>query len=166
MFPKKLIRSTQGFTLLEIGVVLFILVVLAGMAIPMTSSLIAEERLRQDVRELQLYARTARRLAISESRPYEILFTENGFLLEPYLTGEKAREKEVVRSHAVGSNASYVVQRWGAREFGKPVEESWIFQPDGLCEPIRVHFQSGKGWMEFAFSPLTARAQEETYYFP
>jgi len=35
----------------------------------------------------------------------------------------------------------------------------------GICEPIRVHFQSGTGWIEFAFNPLTATVRDEAYFF-
>ncbi|MGB8354688.1 MAG: prepilin-type N-terminal cleavage/methylation domain-containing protein [Chthoniobacteraceae bacterium] len=157
-------RRAGGFTLLEMSLVLFILLLIAGVAIPLTSGLIAEERLRQHARELLLYARTARRLAVTENRPYEIHFAEKAFLLEPYLTSEN-RQGDVVSNHTLASDTSYSVQRWGEKEFGKPDDESWIFQPSGICEPIRVHFQNDKNWIEFGFNPLTGRAQEETYHF-
>ncbi|MGB8354956.1 MAG: hypothetical protein WCD79_13760 [Chthoniobacteraceae bacterium] len=147
------------------GLVLFILLLIAGIAIPVTSSLLAEERLRQHANALLLFARTARRLAVSEDRPYEILFTGKSFLLEPYLP-VKVPHADVVDSHTMASGMSYAVQRFGDKEFGKPEDESWIFQPTGLCEPIRIHFQNGKDWIEFTINPLTARAGEETYHFP
>ena len=164
MTSKKHRQQLGGFTLLEMSLVLFILLLIAGIAIPMTSGLIAEEQLRQHANELLLYARTARRLAISENRPYEIRFLEKAFLLQPYLVIEDS-QRDVISSHTVSSDTRYAVQRWGEKEFGKPEDESWIFQPSGICEPLRVHFQSGKNWIEFAFNPLTGRAQEETYYF-
>lgn len=154
----------RGFTLLEIGIVLFILMMLVGIAIPMISSLIAEERLREHARALLLYARTARRLAVSENRPYEILFSEHGFLLQPHLAAGTGNG-DVVSSHDLGKEDTYSLERWGDEEFTKPVDQTWIFQPEGICEPIRVHFQDRKNWIEIGFNPLTARAQEETYSF-
>ena len=165
MFHNKPSRSDQGFTLLEMGLVLFILLIIAGMAIPMTTGMIAQERLKGQARELQDYASSARKLAVTENRPYEILLTDKGFSLERYLTGEKAKV-DVVRSKKLASNVSYTVQRWGEKGFGKPARESWVFQPDGLCEPIRVHFESKGGWVEYTFNPLTARPRDESYYFP
>lgn len=159
------IQSSRGFTLLEMGLVLFILLLIAGVAIPATSGLITEEQLRQHSNELLLYARTARRLAVSENRPYEIRFAEKSFSLEPYLTGEN-RNPDVVSDHELTSGVSYAVQRWNEKELGKPEDQSWIFQPSGICEPIRVRFQNGRNWIEIAINPLTARAQEETYHFP
>jgi len=164
MLSQKYKRDPGGFTLLEMSMVLFILLLLIGAAIPMTSGLIAEERLRRHANELLLYARTARRLAVSENRPYEIRFAEKMFLLEPYLVAGNSKG-EVVSSHALTSDTLYGVQRWGEKEFGKPDDESWVFQPSGICEPIRVHFQNGKNWLEFGFNPLTGRSQEETYFF-
>lgn len=144
---------------------LFILLLIAGIAIPTTSSLIAEERLRQNTRELQLYARTARRLAMSENQPYEIRLSGRFFLLEPY-GADKALKKNVLRTSKLASDAVYTVQRWGEKEFRKPADDAWIFQPDGLCEPMRFHFRQGTNWIEFGFNPLTASAQDETYFFP
>jgi len=165
MPARKYIRSEQGFTLLEMGMALFIILLMAGIAMPMTSGLLAEERLRQHARELQIYARTARRLAITENRPYEIVFAEHSFLLQPYLTAED-HQAEVVSSHEISKDSSYLLERWGDQQFSKPADQAWIFQPNGICEPIRVHFQSGKGWIEFIFNPLTAGVRDEIYHFP
>lgn len=157
-------RSRQGFTLLELGLVLFILLLIAGIAMPMMSSLIAEERLRATTHELQLYARTARRLAMTENQPYAIKLAEKGFVLEPY-GADKAQKEDILHARKLPSNAAYTVQRWGKKAFRKAADETWIFQPDGLCEPVRFHFQEGKNWIEFGFNPLTAAAQDETYFF-
>jgi prepilin-type N-terminal cleavage/methylation domain-containing protein len=158
-------RSNQGFTLLEMGLVIFILVVIAGMAIPMTAGMLAQERLKGEARELQDFATEARKLAVKENRPYEIVLKDKGYSLELYHTEKKAKE-DVVRSSTLGSNVRYSVERWGERGFELPASEPWIFQPDGICEPIRVRFESKKAWMEYSFAPLTARPTDESYYFP
>lgn len=41
----------------------------------------------------------------------------------------------------------------------------WVFQPSGLCNPIRVQFRKGEAWIEVAFNPLTVDIQEERYQF-
>jgi hypothetical protein len=146
------------------GLVLFILLLMAGIAIPMTSGLFSEERLRGHLRELQKYARTARRLAVSENRPYEILFMKNSFLIEPCLAADDQNGDTVVEHH-VPKDVDYTLKRWGAKAFEKPGDQTWIFQPGGICEPIRIRFESGKGWVECSFHPLTAAAEDETYSF-
>jgi type II secretory pathway pseudopilin PulG len=162
VFLKNSARFNQAFTLLEIGLVLFIIVVLAGISVPFASGLIGEQRLRGSVRDLQLLARTARGLAVSENRPYEIKMLPDGFSLEPYLSDEK----EALKNTTLGAGVEYQILRWGEKELRKPEEEPWIFQPTGLCEPVRFRFQRGGGWIEFVFNPLTASAQDETNFFP
>lgn len=164
MFSKKIIRSAHGFTLLELGIAMFIILLLVGTAIPAISSMIAENRLRQSAKELQLYAMTARRQAMLENRVYEIVLTEKGFVLGPYLAEEN--KGAAVNSYNLPTDARYTLQRLGDKEFHPPEGAPWLFQPDGLCEPIRARFQREKSWMEFEFNPLTAKAQGETDYFP
>lgn len=38
----------------------------------------------------------------------------------------------------------------------------WIFQPSGMCEPLRVRVESDGAFFEIAFHPLTADIQSET----
>jgi Tfp pilus assembly protein FimT len=165
MLNKKPARSGQGFTMVEIAMVLLILILIAGMALPATSGLIARQRLRAQARALQDYAITARKLAVTEDRPCEIILNAGGFSLERMAPGEKGKGDKVA---AVGlaSNVVYTVQHWGDDKFAKPDGESWVFRPDGLCEPIRVHFENKDGWIEYTFNPLTARPRDETYQFP
>ncbi len=65
---------------------------------------------------------------------------------------------------------------WGKSQWLEPGLETrsrrdssrdrWVFQPSGLCNPVRVQFRKGDAWIEVAFNPLTADAQDERYYFP
>jgi len=164
MFDNKHTQGGRGFTLLEMALVLFILVVIAGLAIPMTSGLVAQERLKAAARTLQDYAVSARRLAVTEGRPYDIVFHANSFTLER-LGADDAKEEDTVGRVQLASNVRYSLQRWGKDEFAKPAKEQWVFRSDGICEPIRVHFESKDGWIEYSFNPLTARPQDESYHF-
>lgn len=157
--------AEAGFTLLEMGLVLFILLVIAGAAIPVTSGLIAQERLKSQARELQDYATSARKLAVTEGRPYEIILDPAGFSLEPFSSDPK-QKAAVVSRVKLASSIRYSIRRWGEKDFGNASGKSWVFQPDGICEPIRVHFENRDGWIEDTFNPLTARPQDESYRFP
>jgi len=157
-------RLRGGYTLLEMVLVLFIIALIIGIAIPVSTSLMAEEKLREHANALKLCAITARRLAMTGNKAYEIRFEEKTFWLQSFHADQKV-DPDVLDSHALTAGTNYTIERWGNKKFSKPEEESWVFQPDGICEPVKVHFQSGKNWIEFAFNPLTARAEEETYYF-
>jgi type II secretion system protein H len=157
-------RASHGFTLLEMALVLFILAVIAALAIPAASGLVARERLKSEAKALQDYAVSARRLAVTEGRPYEIILDARGFWLGPFVE-DGVKKQDAMGSVQLPANVAYTVQRWDADGFGKPREESWVFQPDGICEPIRVHFQSGDGWIEYSFNPLTAGPRDEEEHF-
>lgn len=168
MFYKTPTLRDRGFTLLEMMLVIGILVIVAAMAVPATSGLVARERLKAQAKLLQDYAASARKLAVTEGRPYEILLDERGFSLEPSGgDGRDAAQKEgALGSVKLAPNVRYRVQRWGVSEFDTPEGESWVFRPDGICEPIRVHFQNGEGWIEYSFNPLTAGPVDEDFHFP
>ncbi|HWB59412.1 MAG TPA: hypothetical protein VG733_07970 [Chthoniobacteraceae bacterium] len=158
-------RFTEiGFTLLEMVLVLFILLVIAGMAIPATTGLVAQERLKRQARLLQDYAVTARKLAVTEGRPYKIVLDQRGFSLL-YFGADKTKTQDVAASAKLAPGVNYGVQHWGEVTFSKPAGEAWVFRPDGICEPIRVHFENNDGWIEYSFNPLTATPRDEEYHF-
>lgn len=164
MFYIKHTPRDRGFTLLEMVLVLFILLVIAGIAMPATAGLAAQERLKSGARTLQDYAASARRLAVSEGRSYEIILKGDGLVLERVPAGEATKE-DVAASVKLPGSLRYTVRHWGKNAFSPPAGESWIFRPDGICEPIRVHFENGDGWIEYSFNPLTAGPRDDEYHF-
>ena len=38
----------------------------------------------------------------------------------------------------------------------------WVFQPSGMCEPMKIQFQSDNAFFEVEFHPLTAAIKSET----
>lgn len=73
-----------GYTFLEICLVLFIVALIAGAAIPFTEGMIAEQRMREPVRQIELLARTARHLATLQQRPYVLILNADHIKLQPY----------------------------------------------------------------------------------
>jgi Tfp pilus assembly protein FimT len=163
----KFLSKNKGFTLLEICIVVFIIVLFMGMSIPMLSTVYEEQRLRDPAQQLKLFARTARRQAVDEQQLYEIDFSDKGFTLNTIQTDAKTGKSKAVQvlSYSVPSSVTLSVQRWNAKNFVKPANEKWIFQPSGLLEPLHVRFESRKSWLEFTFHPLTAAAMDETFNF-
>src|SRR5580693_9287046 len=72
-----------GFTILEVCVVLFIIAVMFAVAVPTASHLLDEEKLSRPIRELQTFARTARRNAMMENRSYVVLLLNDSYILRP-----------------------------------------------------------------------------------
>src|SRR5271154_7161037 len=79
-----------GFTILEVCVVLFIIAVMFSVAVPTASHLLDEEKLQGPIRELQTFARTARRNAMMEDRPYVVLLLNDSYLLRSVDTSKNS----------------------------------------------------------------------------
>jgi prepilin-type N-terminal cleavage/methylation domain-containing protein len=77
-------RSSTGFTLIELMIILFILGILMAIAIPSFSSWLPEYRLKRAVRELYSNMQFAKMKAISAHETYRLTFnyTGNSYMLQ------------------------------------------------------------------------------------
>jgi type II secretory pathway pseudopilin PulG len=152
------VRRKGAFTLLEICFVLFIVAVLFAVAAPPVAKQFQEEQIRKPVRELQSFAKTARRLSMEQNRAYVILLLNTGFLLEPLEKNDK--DTQSLRYDLPG-NVKYEIQRPSDRDLKAVADARWIFTPNGLCEPITFFFQRDQDWVRFRMDALTARMENE-----
>jgi prepilin-type N-terminal cleavage/methylation domain-containing protein len=157
-------RGAPGFTLLEVCFVLFIVAVLFAVAAPPTARLFQEEQLRRPVRELQSFAKEARRLAFTENRSYQLLLLNDGFALRP--SDPKVESERPEETYRLPSDVTFAVRRVNDNEFKGIADARWIFLPNGLCEPMTFLFQRGQSWIKFRIDPLTARMEDEESYIP
>jgi len=72
--------KSSAFTLLELVIALTIIAVIVAAAVPSYQGMADAQKARAPVRELMQMAKEARRRAIAERRPYQITFTEDGFI--------------------------------------------------------------------------------------
>lgn len=150
----------RGYTLIEIALVLAIMVLIIGAAIPLSSGFMREQRLRDPVRELLILAKTARTEAMTTGRPTGVVFGKNGYgLLRP-------GADEASDTYKLPRGMSYSIRPFGSEKTAKPDGQTWIFQPTGLCEPITFRLEEDDAWIEVAFDPLTAGIGEEAYNIP
>lgn len=49
-------------------------------------------------------------------------------------------------------------------EMGGGEFKRWVFQPSGMCDPLRIRVQSDKAFFEVSFHPLTGDISEEKSY--
>ncbi|MFM7375745.1 MAG: Tfp pilus assembly protein FimT/FimU [Chthoniobacterales bacterium] len=153
-------RQPRGYTLIEIALVLAIMVMIIGAAIPLSSGFMREQRLRDVVRELLVLAKTARGEAMTTGRPTGVVFGKKGFgLLRP-------GEEEASETYLLPKGMAYVIRPFASEKALKPDGQTWIFQPTGLCEPVTFRVEENDAWMEVAFDPLTANIGEEAYEIP
>jgi type II secretory pathway pseudopilin PulG len=152
------VHRTAAFTLLEICFVLFIVAVLFAVAAPPVAKQFQEEQIRKPVRELQSFAKTARRLAMDQNRAYVILLLNTGYLLEPL--EKKETDTQSLRYDLPG-NVKYEIERPSDRDLKAVADARWVFTPNGLCEPIVFFFQRDQDWVRFRIDALTARIENE-----
>jgi prepilin-type N-terminal cleavage/methylation domain-containing protein len=151
--------ATYGFTLLEVCVVLFIVAVLFVVTVPPAAHLLDEEKLQKPIRELQSFARTARRNAMMENRTYEVLLLSESYLLRP--VDEKKGANQMEQTYDLPSDVTFAIKRLGDRGFLKQTDGTWLFGPNGICEPMNFIFQRKGDWVRFQVDPLTATIQNE-----
>jgi prepilin-type N-terminal cleavage/methylation domain-containing protein len=153
-------RSPRGYTLLEIALVVALIALIIGAAVPLTSGFTREQRLRDVVRDVLVYAKTARSEAMTTGRPAEVVFAREGFALR------RPGEEEPSESRQLPRGMRYVIEPFGAKKAVRPDGQRWIFQPTGLCEPLTVRVEEDEAWMQVTFDALTAGIADESFYLP
>jgi prepilin-type N-terminal cleavage/methylation domain-containing protein len=170
----------QGFTLLEIVIVLAIAAVVMGGAVGMMVYSSDERVLRNASGEIELLAKRARTTAILLQTPYALEFREGIVKLMPLAEAGRV-EKRTVGGRRIGGEPvveegsgerwqyqleggmEVFVRRWNSAEWlatRKNAVHVWRFDPNGLCEPISVRLALEKSWAEDSFNPLTATVRE------
>jgi prepilin-type N-terminal cleavage/methylation domain-containing protein len=153
----------RGFTILEVCVVLFIVAVIFVVAAPPAAHLLDEEKLQKPVRELQRFAKTARRDAMLEDRAYEVLLLNDSYILRP-VSKDPGGAGNTPMSYELPADITFAIKRLSDRDFARHADARWIFSPNGLCEPLTFLFQRGSDWIRFRVDPLTATVQTEESY--
>jgi type II secretory pathway pseudopilin PulG len=182
-------RNDRGYTLLEMCVVIFIIMLFITAGLPAIESAFTEQAVRTDSRELALMVRTAMLQSSDQHRPYVIDLTSSNLYLHPaeglvetkdqsgqdavsendpsHQTNPEVQPEGVEVLHALDSRNKLLVpdpdkpQKWVPV---KPTE--WRFAPGGLCLLPRVRIERGESWQELGFNPLTGNVEDESYYFP
>ena len=86
-------------------------------------------------------------------------------------TDDAVTRFEIIAEFTFPPGMTCKILYWGSSQWVEPSDHDdpdqcrWVFQPSGLCNPIRVQFHKGNDWIEVAFNPLTADIREERYSF-
>ena len=177
----KTTRRSQGFTLIEIVMVLAIAAVIMGGAVGMMVYSSDERLLRDASGEIEMLAKRARTTSILEQTPYALEFREGIVRMLP-LAQAGIIEKRTVGGHRIGGDPvvdegggnrwelplergiSVFVRRWNSTEWLSTIKDTvhvWRFDPNGLCEPLSVRLMvDGESWSEDTYNPLTATVRE------
>jgi type II secretory pathway pseudopilin PulG len=154
------VQRFRAFTLIEIALSIFILLLLLVLAVPSLSGVIANRRLKQSLDSFNQLVRQAQERSVTERRAYLIAWGKNGVLLRPEIFGQNEEEKPTAVLRL--SKGSWIKVSLPAALTSKPPAE-WIFWPSGTCEPATVQFRGPAGAWTANYSPLTAQPELTQY---
>jgi type II secretory pathway pseudopilin PulG len=154
------VQRFRAFTLIEIALSIFILLLLLLLAVPSLSGVVANRRLKQSLDGFNQLVRQAQERSVTERRAYLIVWGKNSVLLRPEVFGEGEEEKSTAVFRL--PKGSWIRVSLPAALLGKPPAE-WIFWPSGTCEPAIVQFKGPAGTWTADYSPLTAQPELTQY---
>jgi type II secretory pathway pseudopilin PulG len=147
-------HRVRGFTLIEIAISIFILMILMLLAIPSVQGVLANRRLQRSLTAMNQIVLQAQEHAVKERRPYLIVWQREAIVLRPESLGANEGDAPVARL-ALDKTHRFSLKLPAALEKNPP--EEWIFWPSGACEPANVSFAGRDGTWEVNYAPLTAR---------
>ncbi len=150
----------RAFTLIEIALSIFILLLLLMLAVPSLSGVIADRRLKQSLDGFNQMVQQAQQHSVTERRPYLLVWGKNSVFLRPEVPA-KDDETKPIAVFRLGKGTSVRLLLPAALEGKHPAE--WIFWPSGNCEPASVQFKGPAGTWTANYSPLTAHPELTQY---
>ena len=153
-------QRLRAFTLIEIALSIFILMLLLMLAVPSLSGVIANRRLKQSLDSFNQLVRQAQERSVTERRAYLIVWNKSSVVLKPEIFTKDEEEKATAVLRL--PKGSWIKVSLPAALIGKPPAE-WIFWPSGTCEPAIVQFRGPAGTWTADYSPLTAQPELTQY---
>ena len=150
----------RAFTLIEIALSIFILLLLLLLAVPSLSGVVANRRLKQSLDSFNQLVRQAQERSVTERRAFLIVWGKSSVLLRPEVFTKDEEEKPTAVLRL--PKGSWIKVSLPAALIGKPPAE-WIFWPSGTCEPAIVQFRGPAGTWTADYSPLTAQPELTQY---
>ena len=153
-------QRARGFTLIEIALAIFILMLLLMLAVPSFTGVIANRRLKESLDGFNSLVRQAQERSVIERRPYLIVWGKSNVVVRPEAFAEDEDAK---------AKAEFRPSRGSTLRLSLPVAlmekypAEWIFWPSGACEPAIVRFQGPAGSWTANYSPLTGRPEITSY---
>jgi prepilin-type N-terminal cleavage/methylation domain-containing protein len=153
-------ENRQGFTLIEIAISVFIMLLVMLIAVPSLSGVLANRRLQRSLDEFNNFVRMAQERSVEDHRPYLISWADKEIILRP---------ESITKDEDPGPTSVFKLQRGDAFVLELPaalVENppaDWVFWPSGICEPATVTYKGPAGTWRASYSSLTARGQLLNY---
>lgn len=153
-------RRADGFTLLEIAIAVFIMVVLLMISVPSVNGVLADRRLRRSLDDVNRLVNQAHERSVTEQRSYLVVWMKEGPALRPeaWIEGEEHKPLATVRLRK-GESFGFTLP--ASLESEPPAQ--WVFWASGNCEPAVVSYRGPDGAWTVSYSPLTERPRIDKY---
>lgn len=153
-------RRSPAFTLLEVIISVSILMILLLLAIPSLNGVLADKRLRRSYDGFNALVLQAQERAVTEHRPYLIVWHKEAVALRPEGFAKDEEEKNTDELHL--DKGDVLAISFPVALVKKPPGE-WIFWSSGICEPAIIEFKGHNGTWTAHYSPLTGRPELTNY---
>ena len=153
-------RNCRAFTLIEIAISVFILLLLMMLAVPSLNGVLADRRLHRTYDEFNQLAQQAQQLSMEQRRPYLLIWQRGKITLQPE-SFAKGEEKKPTAVLSVRKGEVFALKLTASLTKDPPPE--WIFWPSGNCEPAVVTFKGRDGSWTADYSALTGRGDLTRY---
>ncbi len=161
-------RRQRAFTLLEITIVVFLILLLLAVGMPSLSGQLSRQRLQGTFDRFDALAATARKRSVAESRAYTLVWTRDGSvqLYPADLAADERKKRGPTDSLVPAGNSADRDERYTlVREasLANNPANVWTFWPTGNCEPVAVRYEGPSGKWEAVYNPLSATASLNTF---
>jgi prepilin-type N-terminal cleavage/methylation domain-containing protein len=153
-------QRRHGFTLVEIIIAIFILLLLVSLAAPSLNGVLADKRLHRSMDRFNELVRQAHERSLAEHRAYLIVWNDGFITLQP-AAFLKTEEHQPIDTMPVTRHEKWRLELPAA--LSKKVPAEWIFWESGVCEPARIRFASDDGSWTTEYSPLSGLGEIITY---
>jgi len=147
-------RSRRAFTLIEIAITVFIVLLLLLLALPSVSGVLANRRLQRSLDAMNEIVNQAQERSVKERRAYLLEWQKRTVILRPQELAEGESEAPTARL-ALDKGQAYVLRLPAALVKGPFAQ--WVFWPSGTCEPANVQFKGPEGLWEVSYQPLSGQ---------
>jgi len=153
-------RRQRGFTLVEIIIAVFILLLLLTLAVPSLNGVLADKRLHRSLDRFNELVRQTHERSLAEHRDYLIVWNDAFITLQP-AAFLKTEPHEPIDTMPIARHEKWRLELPAA--LSKKVPAEWIFWESGVCEPARIRFASDDGSWTTEYSALSGLGEIISY---
>jgi type II secretory pathway pseudopilin PulG len=156
------VRRAHAFTLIEIVLAVFILMLVLLLAVPSLTGVLADKRLRQSLDHFNSLVNQAHEHSMTEHRPYLVVVEKSSIEVRPEVYTKDDDPNPIADLPLTGQDS---IKLSFPAAMAKDPPPEWIFWPSGVCEPAIVQYTGRDGVWTVNYSALNARP-EITKYAP